>query len=62
MNYLDCCTLCPKNCKVNRNNGEIGFCNATNKIKIAKYCLHFWEEPCISGNNGLGQFSFLIVI
>ena len=58
MNYLDCCTLCPKNCKVNRNNGEIGFCNATNKIKIAKYCLHFWEEPCISGNNGSGTIFF----
>ena len=58
MNFLDCCTLCPKNCKVNRNNGEIGFCKAANKIKIAKYCLHFWEEPCISGNNGSGTIFF----
>lgn len=58
MNFLDCCTLCPKNCKVNRNNGEIGFCKAANKIKIAKYCLHFWEEPCISGDNGSGTIFF----
>ena len=58
MNSLDCCILCPRNCKVNRNNGETGFCKATNKIKIAKYCLHFWEEPCISGDCGSGTIFF----
>lgn len=58
MNELDCCTLCPRLCKVNRNKGELGFCKASNKIKIARYSLHFWEEPCISGENGSGTIFF----
>lgn len=58
MNDLDCCTLCPRLCKVNRNNGELGFCKASNKIKIARYSLHFWEEPCLSGTKGSGTIFF----
>lgn len=55
---LDCCNICPRNCKVNRNNNELGFCKAGNKIKIARYSLHFWEEPCISGEAGSGTIFF----
>lgn len=55
---LNCCTLCPRNCKVNRNNNELGFCKASNKIKIARYSLHLWEEPCISGDEGSGTIFF----
>ena len=55
---LECCNICPRNCKVNRNNKEIGFCKASNKIKIAKYSLHYWEEPCISGKSGSGTIFF----
>ena len=55
---LNCCTLCPRNCKVNRNNNELGFCKASNKIKIARYSLHMWEEPCISGDEGSGTIFF----
>ncbi len=55
---LDCCNICPRNCKVNRNSNEIGFCKAGNKIKIARYSLHFWEEPCISGEAGSGTIFF----
>ena len=55
---LDCCELCPRLCKVNRNNNELGFCKATNKIKIARYSLHMWEEPCISGITGSGTIFF----
>ena len=55
---LDKCTLCPKNCQVNRNKGEIGFCKSTNKIKISKYYLHKWEEPPITGKNGSGTIFF----
>lgn len=58
MNELDCCKLCPRLCKVNRNNEELGFCKASNKIKIARYSLHFWEEPCLSGKNGSGTIFF----
>ena len=55
---LDCCNICPRNCKVNRNSNELGFCKAGNKIKIARYSLHFWEEPCISGEAGSGTIFF----
>lgn len=55
---LDSCNICPRNCKVNRNEGELGFCMAPNKIKIARYSLHKWEEPCISGKNGSGTIFF----
>ncbi|GAA0078484.1 radical SAM protein [Clostridium sp. CTA-5] len=52
------CTLCHKNCKVNRLNNEIGFCNASDKVKVARAALHFWEEPPISGKNGSGTVFF----
>ena len=55
---LDSCNLCPRNCSVNRNNNEIGYCGATNQMVIAKAYLHMWEEPCISGNIGSGTIFF----
>ena len=55
---LNNCTLCPRNCKVNRNNGEIGRCRAGVKPKIALADLHFYEEPCISGKEGSGTVFF----
>ncbi len=55
---LNNCNLCPKNCGVNRNRGELGFCRAGNKLKIAKYYLHQWEEEPITGKNGSGTIFF----
>lgn len=55
---LNLCKLCPRNCMVNRNKGEIGFCKSGNKIRIAKAYLHMWEEPCITGKNGSGTIFF----
>jgi putative pyruvate formate lyase activating enzyme len=43
------CHLCPRSCNVNRENGEIGFCGVGNRACVAHYCLHFGEEPCLSG-------------
>ena len=55
---LNECKLCPRNCSINRNCGEVGYCKAGNEIVIAKYYLHKWEEPCISGDNGSGTIFF----
>ena len=55
---LDKCMLCPRECGVNRNKGELGFCRAENKLKIAKAYLHMWEEPPITGKNGSGTIFF----
>lgn len=51
------CSLCPNECKVNRNE-SVGFCGVNDKIKIAKYYLHQFEEPCITGKNGSGTIFF----
>lgn len=48
------CTICPRNCGVNRNNGEKGFCGEGAEIRIAWAGLHFGEEPPITGKNGSG--------
>lgn len=58
MQQLNKCTLCPHNCQANRQEGKIGRCKATNKIKIALYSIHKYEEPCISGKNGSGTIFF----
>ncbi|MBR5543015.1 MAG: radical SAM protein [Oscillospiraceae bacterium] len=58
MQTLTCCEICPRGCKVNRLSGEIGFCGADAVVKIARADLHFWEEPCISGENGSGTVFF----
>ena len=52
------CKICPNNCKVNRLDGNIGMCRANEKIKIALASLHFFEEPCISGEKGSGTVFF----
>ncbi|MBX9136189.1 MULTISPECIES: radical SAM protein [unclassified Clostridium] len=58
MKLLEKCNLCMRNCNVNRNKGVKGLCNSTNNIRIARAALHFWEEPCISGENGSGTVFF----
>lgn len=58
MNELDSCILCFRKCKVNRTEGNLGYCRAGTNLKVARAELHFWEEPCISGENGSGTVFF----
>ena len=59
LKYLENCELCPRKCKVNRINGEKGFCNAIGKdVKQARIGIHYYEEPCISGSSGSGTVFF----
>ena len=51
------CTLCPRNCGINRYK-KVGVCGASQNIKVAHYSLHEWEEPVISGTNGSGTIFF----
>lgn len=55
---LEKCEICPHKCKVNRIEGRIGRCKATDKVKIALYSIHKYEEPCISGEKGSGTIFF----
>lgn len=58
MKLLEKCTLCPRNCKVNRLEGKKGRCHVDAKVKVARAALHMWEEPCISGKEGSGAVFF----
>lgn len=52
------CSLCPRECKVNRTNGHTGYCGETDKLRISSIGTHFGEEPPISGTNGSGTVFF----
>ena len=51
------CSLCPNHCFVDKND-QAGLCGTTNTIRIAKYYLHPFEEPCITGEKGSGTVFF----
>lgn len=57
LNVLNSCTVCPRNCKVDRTISE-GFCRSGALVKVAKAYGHMWEEPCISGEKGSGTVFF----
>ena len=52
------CTLCPRECHVDRTAGKKGYCRATDELAVARAALHMWEEPCISGEEGSGTVFF----
>lgn len=59
------CRLCPRACGADRSRGA-GACRTSIKkneegewtIPVARAALHFWEEPCISGEEGSGAVFF----
>ena len=56
--YMSDCILCPRRCHANRAAGQTGFCGQTAQLRAARAALHFWEEPCISGDCGSGTVFF----
>ena len=52
------CTLCPRECRVNRLGDERGFCGSGEDPVVASWNLHHWEEPPISGTRGSGTIFF----
>ena len=57
MDYVNC-ALCPRQCGVNRQAGERGFCGAPAAAMVAKAMLHEWEEPALAGSGGSGAIFF----
>lgn len=57
MDYQNC-TLCPRQCGVNRSAGETGFCGCPDTALVAKTMLHPWEEPALAGSGGSGAVFF----
>lgn len=54
LQMLENCTICPRNCKVNRLKGEKGTCDGGYLPKISSYSPHFGEERPLVGFHGSG--------
>ncbi len=52
--YLKECRLCPRECRVNRLNGEVGYCKAPSELMVSSAFPHFGEESPLVGNHGSG--------
>ncbi len=51
------CSQCPRKCNIDRD-ASTGACGVNTKYKVARAALHYWEEPCISGESGSGTVFF----
>jgi putative pyruvate formate lyase activating enzyme len=51
---LRSCELCARKCKVNRLEGERGYCQSRKELVISSYGPHFGEEPELVGIHGSG--------
>jgi len=56
--YYEECTLCPRDCRVNRISGEFGKCRAGAELKVSSAFPHFGEERPLVGKNGSGTIFF----
>jgi putative pyruvate formate lyase activating enzyme len=57
-NKLKCCTLCPRNCRVDRLSGETGICRTGELAVVSSYNPHFGEEAPLVGQHGSGTIFF----
>jgi putative pyruvate formate lyase activating enzyme len=55
---LKSCTLCPRNCRVDRTAGELGFCGTGDQPYVASWNPHFGEEAPLVGHSGSGTIFF----
>ncbi|MEE8603818.1 MAG: radical SAM protein [Candidatus Aminicenantaceae bacterium] len=51
---LESCTVCPRNCGVDRTQDEKGFCEAGYLPEVSSYAPHFGEESPLVGHQGSG--------
>jgi len=51
---LESCTVCPRDCGVDRTQNEKGFCEAGYLPEVSSYALHFGEENPLVGYQGSG--------
>lgn len=55
---LENCTMCPRQCKVNRLAGELGVCRTGRYSIVSSYDPHFGEETPLVGSGGSGTIFF----
>ena len=51
---LNECKLCPRECGVNRNKGEKGYCKSDKHLMVSSVQPHFGEEDVLVGSHGSG--------
>ncbi|MGD8657074.1 MAG: radical SAM protein, partial [Desulfobacterales bacterium] len=56
--FFEECRLCPRECGVNRLDGEKGFCRAPLKVMVYTAQPHFGEELSLVGQHGSGTIFF----
>jgi len=52
------CVLCPRNCKIYRSKGEVGFCGVGDLPLVSSVGPHFGEESVLVGRGGSGTIFF----
>lgn len=55
---MESCTLCSRECGVNRLEGNEGFCQASSQLEISSHHPHFGEERPLVGKGGSGTIFF----
>lgn len=56
--YMEPCVLCPRRCKVNRRQGQVGFCGIGSLPVVSSTGPHFGEESVLVGTGGSGTIFF----
>lgn len=54
LSMLRSCVICPRRCKVNRLEGEEGYCKSGRMARVASFNSHFGEESPLVGRYGSG--------
>ena len=52
------CHLCPRDCRVDRTKGQLGRCQASDRVKVSSAYPHFGEESPLVGKYGSGTIFF----
>ena len=55
---LEACSVCPRECGVDRIHDELGFCEAGYLPKVSSHSPHFGEESPLVGHHGSGTIFF----
>lgn len=55
---LTSCTLCPRQCRVDRTKEEKGYCSTGKNAVVSSWAPHFGEEPQLVGDKGSGTIFF----
>ncbi len=58
MERLAECTLCPRQCAVDRNVQPGTVCRTGRRAEVSSYFAHFGEEDCLRGSRGSGTIFF----